>query len=386
MKSLNKKMECKYCSSKNVIKKGKRKNKFEEIQLFQCKSCKKRFTLKELKNKTYQPKIILNAISYYNLGNTQTQVSKLISQRYKVKPPQRTISEWINQYKNTCTYSKLRNKAKKLCTPKSIIFKKTLNHIQPYTFQFHKAKLYCLFHDIKYNNQFTNISKFYEPIKNYLKEITTNKFPHHIFKQKHSFRNHRFLNLLEIQRISNSSEADITNKNILKGKNNQKPEQRASKLKFSTLKIKKLSKNNLANKLAKLALQTATANKDRHTAIQNFMLINDSTTIAAEIPVYLTKDDILYFISRGFQPDLINQKTPITGHIDILQIRNSLIHIIDYKPDANTQNPIHQLTIYALALASRTKLNLHSFKCAWFDDKNYYEFFPLHVVYKLPPS
>jgi hypothetical protein len=22
-------------------------------------------------------------------------------------------------------------------------------------------------------------------------------------------------------------------------------------------------------------------------------------------------------------------------------------------------------------------------KCAWFDDKNYYEFFPLHVVYKL---
>jgi len=22
-------------------------------------------------------------------------------------------------------------------------------------------------------------------------------------------------------------------------------------------------------------------------------------------------------------------------------------------------------------------------KCAWFDEKNYYEFFPLHVVYKL---
>ena len=74
--------------------------------------------------------------------------------------------------------------------------------------------------------------------------------------------------------------------------------------------------------------------------------------------------------------------TPITGHIDILQIRNNLIHILDYKPNANKENPIHQLTIYALAIASKTKLPLIMFKCSWFDENNYYEFFPLHVVYK----
>jgi len=33
-------------------------------------------------------------------------------------------------------------------------------------------------------------------------------------------------------------------------------------------------------------------------------------------------------------------------------------------------------------LASRTKLALKDFKCAWFDQDNYYEFFPLHAVYK----
>jgi hypothetical protein len=38
------------------------------------------------------------------------------------------------------------------------------------------------------------------------------------------------------------------------------------------------------------------------------------------------------------------------------------------------------LTIYTLALASRTKLAVRDFKCAWFDDKNYCEFFPLHAV------
>ena len=110
------------------------------------------------------------------------------------------------------------------------------------------------------------------------------------------------------------------------------------------------------------------------------MITNDSTTIAVEIPVYLTKDDITYFISKGFKLNLLNQKTPITGHIDILQIRTSLIHILDYKP--NEKNPINQLTIYALALASRTKLDLKSIKCAYFNKNIYYEFFPLHVVYK----
>ena len=111
------------------------------------------------------------------------------------------------------------------------------------------------------------------------------------------------------------------------------------------------------------------------------MLTNDSTTIACEVPVYLTHDDILYFANRGFVVPLQNAATPITGHIDFLQIRNGFIHILDYKPDADKINPVSQLTIYALALASRTKLPLMTFKCAWFDDKHYYEFFPLHAVY-----
>ena len=42
----------------------------------------------------------------------------------------------------------------------------------------------------------------------------------------------------------------------------------------------------------------------------------------------------------------------ITGHIDFLQIRNGAIHILDYKPDAQTNKPLAQLTTYALALGS----------------------------------
>ena len=39
-----------------------------------------------------------------------------------------------------------------------------------------------------------------------------------------------------------------------------------------------------------------------------------------------------------------------------------------------------QLTIYALALARRANLPLKNFKCAWFDEKDYFEFFPLKEV------
>ena len=67
----------------------------------------------------------------------------------------------------------------------------------------------------------------------------------------------------------------------------------------------------------------------------------------------------------------------ITGHIDFLQARNGAIHILDYKPDARTNKPIAQLTIYALALTRLVPgLRLFDIKCAWFNENCYNEFFP----------
>jgi ATP-dependent exoDNAse (exonuclease V) beta subunit len=72
----------------------------------------------------------------------------------------------------------------------------------------------------------------------------------------------------------------------------------------------------------------------------------------------------------------------ITGHIDFLQIRNGYIHLLDYKSAARKETHAHvQLTIYALALGRRAGLPLKAFKCDWFDEKDYFEFFPLTEVY-----
>jgi hypothetical protein len=55
---------------------------------------------------------------------------------------------------------------------------------------------------------------------------------------------------------------------------------------------------------------------------------------------------------------------------------------LDYKPRAKKERPVEQLAIYALALSYLTGLKLFHSKCAWFDDSDYFEFFPLEVVHK----
>ena len=103
--------------------------------------------------------------------------------------------------------------------------------------------------------------------------------------------------------------------------------------------------------------------------------------VAVEIPVYLTKEDIAYYRGRGFTLDF--ESDFITGHIDFLQVRDGYLQILDYKPDARKEKHAHvQLTIYALALARRANLPLKNFKCAWFDEKDYFEFFPPKGVYR----
>jgi len=354
---------CPNCSSQKIKKYGTKKNKLQTFQRYFCKSCQKTFTLKtQLKNKTYPTNIILQVISLYNLGYTQTKISNIIAKKYKIKIPQRTISQWISEYKQTTSFHRIRQESKKLYPPEQILEQHTFLHNNlPYKFQIHKAKLNLLFQNTKFNNH-----KKFLPIKDYLKKIPTKDFPHHIFKTDHSMQHNTQYN------------TQHTTQHTTQHKSN-----RASQVSFQTLNIKQVSKNNLANKLAELALSITKNNKERHETIQNFMLINDSTTIATEIPIYLTNDDLIYFLSKGFSINPKEYKTPITGHIDFLQIRNNFIHILDYKPEANKINPIRQLTIYALALASRAKLAVKDFKAAWFDENNYYEFFPLHVVYKL---
>jgi transposase-like protein len=322
---------CPQCQSRYTVRKGKRRNRLRTLQVFQCGECLHRFTDKAGRSKTYPLKTILDGISAFNLGNALTDAQRILRQRSHLQVSERTIRRWLKEYKPLTSYARLCAAGKKLFHPDAIIRSATLYHQQVYRFQVHQAKLKLLLDSPSH--------QMFQPLKEYLADISKS-FPHHLF---------------------------------------QATEHRSSTFP-AALQPPIAHKENHATRLSALVLPTSPSNKKRHETLQRFMLVNDSVTVAVEIPVYLTRDDIGYYRTKGFALNFDSHL--VTGHIDFLQIRNGYLHILDYKPDARKERHAHvQLTIYALALSRRVQLPLKGFKCAWFDEHDYFEFFPLQGVY-----
>jgi hypothetical protein len=302
------------------------------VPIFQCNECSHRFGGTPGKHKSYPLKHILEAVSTYHLGHSVSETLRILRQRAHLDVPERTVRSWIATYRKLATYARLRNAAGKLFPPARIIQARDLAHQQVYRFQVHMGKLELLLEAPAHER--------YAPLKAYFTTVQGD-FPHNLFLEPH----HR----------SSTFPASL------------RPEVQ--------------EKQNHATALAKLVLPTSPSNKRRHETLQRFMLVNDSVTVAVEIPIYLTAQDLAYYRTRGFRLDF--ESRIITGHIDFLQIRNGYLHILDYKPEARKEKHAHvQLTIYALALSRRLNLPLKNFKCAWFDEHAYFEFFPLQSVYR----
>lgn len=312
---------CPKCTCKETVKKGKRRNRLRTLQIYSCCECLHRFTETAGKNKTYPLNLILEAVSMFNLGYSITETQARLHRRFHRSIPERTLTSWIAEYKPLTTYLRLRAVGKKLFTPESTVRTINFHHQQVYRHQTHKAKLQLLLGDAPHRQ--------FAPLTKYLAELERN-FPNQLF---------------------------------------QSTQHRSSKFP-ATLNPAVTRKENHATRMAALVLPTAPNNRKRHETLQRFMLINDSVTVAVEIPVYLTSGDIDYYRSHDFNIGF--DSTTITGHIDFLQIRNGYLHILDYKPEARKEKHAHvQLTVYALALARRTGLPLKHFKCGWFDENDY---------------
>ncbi|MBU3925871.1 hypothetical protein KJ763_01745 [Patescibacteria group bacterium] len=342
---------CPYCQTKDFVKRGVRKNKLEIVQLYLCKNseCGKTFTAKEVKGKHFPLNIVIEALSYYNLGFNFQQTCSLVRQKFKVAPDVETLSRWTEEYKMLCRYERLRPYAVKMFRPKDTVETVTMAHRQIFRFRFHRAKIALML------EEFGN--RYFGPLKEYLENVSS-ETPHQYFQQG--------------ERMS-----DIRSK-------------------FNKADMIVKAKNNYANRLAKFVLTAVRNNKDRHEQLQRFMIANDSCTVATEVPVYIRKEDIEYMENElGFKitedgkikikgkKKLMNMPKLLTGHIDFVQVRNGSVHLLDYKPKAAKEKPIEQLTWYAMAMSRLTGLRLFEFKCGWFDEKDYFEFYPLHVVKKL---
>jgi hypothetical protein len=257
-----------------------------------------------MKGKMYPPRVILAALSYYNAGSTLEDACKRVNKRFRAGVYPQLISHWLKEFRDITTYQRIR---KETGPVENILATYTLNHEQNYNFKFHRVKL----------DRFVN--EYFSPIREYVENIPK-ECPEDIF----------------LDDPARSSQLGISANPSLE------------------------KKENYACKIADLALKGVTDNRRRHEAVQDFMLCNDTATLAVEVPVWLLPEE--------FNLELLSEMDkPITGHIDILQVRYGLIHILDFKPEAERVKPVSQLFLYALALSQRTGIWLRNFNPSFKD-------------------
>ena len=344
---------CPSCDGRQIIKRGLRKNSYRHLQIYWCRSCGKYFSpLAGVKRVKYPPRVIARALCLYNLGHSQEETAREIAAEFRITVPRRTLADWIAGCRTITTFHRLRSTAV-FSFSQEMLRERTLEHQQIYEYKVHLAKLALAVDDLPIHVT--------ERMKAYLFSVFAEDFPDYLFQTEEP---------AGLERQTGTGDGIPESAAAL----------RSSKSNFETLPHACAARQNLANDLAALGLLMARRNRDRHSCVQQFMLANDCCTIACEVPVYLTQEEIAYYRSQGFFIGLPELAKPITGHIDLVQVRNGLIHLLDYKPKAATIDPASQLLVYALALASRTRLPVKLFKCAWFDEKDYFEFFPLQAV------
>jgi len=309
---------CPYCGDTRIRRDGVRATKHGAVQLYRCAFCDRRFTPKTTTHRTYPMRVIVETLSRYNRLQPLPQVLDGVRKKFGVKVPTSIARSWLADFAAYLPFLRLRDAARThAIPPHQAIVEHRLLHGQVYDFKYHRTKT-----DLLLTGDLAN--QKLDPLRDYLDSIPE-ACPHELF-------------LKETPRASQAKHA------------------------FSVGDVRITERHdNIAVESARFALQSVAKNKLRHEAVQEFMLVNDSATVAVEVPIVLTADDLHHYRSKlGFDvPLYLEPGDAYTGHIDVVQIRNGQVHILDYKPDATHIKPIEQLMIYALALARRSHLLLY---------------------------
>src|ERR1700682_1042372 len=125
---------CSHCGSTAIARKGTRRKKIEIVQLWRCASCKRVFTPtpSALRNKTYPLRIVLDAITLYDLGYSLEKTADKVRTRHGHRVGRSTIATWLAEHRSLTTYARLRAQGRRLYPPTQTIRATKLYHRQVY--------------------------------------------------------------------------------------------------------------------------------------------------------------------------------------------------------------------------------------------------------------
>ncbi len=156
---------CPHCGSAAISRKGTRRKKIEIVQLWRCASCKRVFTPTPaaLRNKTYPLRIVLDAITLYDLGYTLEAIGDRLHSRHGYRVGRSTIAAWLAEYRSLTTYTRLRAEGRRLFPPTQVIRSIKLYHRQIYKYAYHRPKL-AMLHESREHHRFAGVADFLERV------------------------------------------------------------------------------------------------------------------------------------------------------------------------------------------------------------------------------
>ena len=114
--------------------------KLFSFYLCRNEECARTFTAQDVKGKHFPLNVVIEAMSYYNLGFSLEETCRIINKKFSIDPLPETLSAWLNEYKELCRYERLRPYAVKMCSPKDTIEVVSMAHRQLYRFRYHRPK------------------------------------------------------------------------------------------------------------------------------------------------------------------------------------------------------------------------------------------------------
>jgi transposase-like protein len=121
-------ISCPYCESREIIKKGQRKKKYERVQLYFCQRCERKFTPFIKKHYSYPLKVILEALTLYNRFYSLQETAKIVSGTYGLPVTHHTIANWLKSFTEYMSILKTRAALLALYDPRRAFIESRLLH------------------------------------------------------------------------------------------------------------------------------------------------------------------------------------------------------------------------------------------------------------------
>ena len=190
--------------------------------------------------------------------------------------------------------------------------------------------------------QIETIDNDFKKLKSHFTAVLNGRIPNYYFNSKDLPRISQF----KIKGIKNSYLKIFSKKLIRNGI--IEPYDKSSKL----LKLTKNVFDNFDKFLNK---------KPGHNPILKNILIKDENSLAIEVPIWKEFKD-----------------TCLTGHIDLIQLKNKTLKVIDYKPEGNFLVSLPQVAMYGLLI--KKIFNINDIKCVSFNKEEGWEYNPMILL------